>query len=307
MVLQKYAIISIIVIFAAMNLKAPSYMQKRSFFYGTIPYVIAFSVLFLLVYNPFSQTFWMALGDIQTATLSILFYLVCCITLATFKFVFYLMSTRWEMSYPMYVLWFMLETLSIAGLYLLFATNVIEPVVDLTRSLVFKSFFCSFCILFIPYWIYGLYASNKDKAEEIAAMKALSASREITYQYEELKPEFIDFRDYMGVLKLRLDASSIYYIESQDNYVNIHYLLEDKIEEYLLRCSTSALEDMLKDSKLIRCHRSFIVNPEHISVFENCSGGRARLILDRPKLDVIPVSKTYYPTLQTLCGPEVRQ
>ena len=113
--------------------------------------------------------------------------------------------------------------------------------------------------------------------------------------------KIIHFYDYSGVLRLSVSADSIYYIASQDNYVEIRYELDGKLRNYLMRCRTTRLEKQLEGTSLIRCHRSYIVNVENVAIFKR-EGARAFLVLTHPDAKKIPVSKSYYKAIAEQLG-----
>lgn len=112
----------------------------------------------------------------------------------------------------------------------------------------------------------------------------------------------LSLTDYKGNPAIELDEDSIYYMEAQDNYVRICYLSDGELQKFMLRCPTQKLESMLDGTSLIRCHRSFIVNLDH--VHEIVRGHKcATLVLDDAEGKEIAVSKSYYKrTLEHLQG-----
>ena len=55
-----------------------------------------------------------------------------------------------------------------------------------------------------------------------------------------------------------------------------------------------ALEDTLSRHGLVRCHRSFFVNPDHIRLVRKDTSGYAIAELDVQGLENVLISKTYY-------------
>lgn len=65
--------------------------------------------------------------------------------------------------------------------------------------------------------------------------------------------------------KLTLPLSDLVYIEAAGNYISIFYYKTGKLVCKLLRTSISQMSNDLKQySQIIRCHRGFIVNTDHI-------------------------------------------
>jgi hypothetical protein len=105
--------------------------------------------------------------------------------------------------------------------------------------------------------------------------------------------EKIRFMDERGNLKFIVAQPSILYIQSDENYLRIYYLDEGKVNNYLLRSSMKRIEDMCAKNGLIRCHRSYFVNKDHVQVLQK-EKEFTYAILDVTNAAHIPVSKNYY-------------
>lgn len=101
-----------------------------------------------------------------------------------------------------------------------------------------------------------------------------------------------NFYDERGDLKLSAKPETVYYLEAADNYVQIHYMNAGKMQSLLIRNSLKNIEWRFRDTRLIRCHRSFIVNLERVRLMRRVEG---EIVLDfgEEKMPVIPVSKIY--------------
>lgn len=257
---------------------------------------MGFSLLFLLTYHPFSSTVWIGLGsDVIIPTL--LFYLCAIGILLISKLSLVLYQVRHTVSVRKYLFWFMGEFIAIAVVYLLYTRYWFQTDIPITAALVAHASLCVGMILAIPYTIFTLIAANRAKEEEINALKL---------QQQELdKPadtaDIIHFFDYNGNLKLSVPAGDLYYIASQDNYVEIRYAMGGQLLNYLMRCRTKRLEKQLEGTSLIRCHRSYIVNVENVSQLQR-EGSRAWLVLSHPDARKIPVSQSYYKTIAEQLG-----
>ena len=102
----------------------------------------------------------------------------------------------------------------------------------------------------------------------------------------------IPFYDEKEELRFSVKLENLIYLESADNYVNIHYLDKDKISRFILRNTIKRLEESLKGTEIIRCHRSFMVNFEKVKILRK-DKDELSLELDVPSSIAIPVSKTY--------------
>lgn len=113
--------------------------------------------------------------------------------------------------------------------------------------------------------------------------------------YPDIEPRIINLYDHNGILRFSIKESDLYYIISQDNYVRIHYLNNGEMSSYMLRCPLKVIEKSLKDSSLIRCHRSYIVNLSRIKVLRSERDGFF-IDLDYDGSAEIPISKSYSDT-----------
>ena len=252
--------------------------------------MVAFSFLFLITYHPFSNTNWLGLKpDVLVPT--ILFYLCSVGILLISKAGLMLYQIRHTVSVRKYLFWFLGEFVVIAVVYLLFTQHWFESDIPITFRLVARASLCVGMILSIPYLIFGLLASNRAKTEEIDALK-LSLKDQTATQSTNL----VHFYDFNGVLRISIEVEKIYYIASQDNYVEIRYEMGGKLLNYLLRCRTTRLEKQLESTPLVRCHRSYIVNVDNVTQFKR-EKANAFLVLSHPEAKRIPVSKSYYKTI----------
>lgn len=272
------------------ELEAPKYLLHRTSLLESVAFVVAFSFLFLITYHPFSSTTWLGLkSDVLVPT--ILFYLCSVGILLISKAGLMLYQIRHTVSVRKYLFWFLGEFVVIAVVYLLFTQHWFESDIPITFRLVARASLCVGMILSIPYLIFGLLASNRAKTEEIDALK-LSLKDQTAAQGTNL----VHFYDFNGVLRISIEVEKIYYIASQDNYVEIRYEMGGKLLNYLLRCRTTRLEKQLESTPLVRCHRSYIVNVDNVTQFKR-EKANAFLVLSHPEAKRIPVSKSYYKTI----------
>lgn len=278
------------------DLNAPKYLLQKTFLLGSVAFVVVFSFLFLFLYHPFSDTIWLGLDPKNNLVPTLLFYLVCILILFISKELMMLYQIRHTITVGRYILWLTGEFVLIATVYLMFASRYFNPEILLSAKLLLRTSYCVALILAIPYVIFTLIAANRDKAEEINALK-------MNQEADRPKPKsrIIDFYDYTGALKLSVASDDIFYIASQDNYVEIRYELDGKLLNYLMRCRTTRLEKQLEGTSLVRCHRSFIVNVDNVSLFKR-ENARVLLVLNHPDAKKIPVSKSYYKTIAERLG-----
>lgn len=158
------------------------------------------------------------------------------------------------------------------------------PILFLVFVLVYEPLRLQQCLLFlVPYLIVALVyilAAFKDRSGKEVVEEALEA-------------ETISFLDIYQRPKLTVAPSDVLFIEARENYVDIHYLDNGKVNKHELRATMSSLEKIASDNGFIRCQRSFYVNPKHVTVLRKESGGLVFAELDESGLPGIPVSRKY--------------
>lgn len=110
----------------------------------------------------------------------------------------------------------------------------------------------------------------------------------------------IRFHDNTQKLKLVVAADALMYVKAEENYVRIKYLENGVIKDYVLRNTMKSLEPTLQKYGMVRCQRSFFVNPKHVKVLRKDKQGVVVAELNVSGADTIPVSPKYYDALERL-------
>ena len=276
------------------NNTVPKQVLQKRFLLQSVVFVSLFSMLFMSLYQPsfaYSTT-WFGFRTMKQAGVTALFYIVAAFTLIISKLLLYRHSRYNDVTVRMILIWHIAEFIAIATEYYLFSVYFKLGSVDIPRLLI-RIPLCVALILAIPYTIIWLYAQYKAKKEELELFK-ITHKREII----ESDHRLIQFRDSQGKHKMSLSEDSIFYIESQDNYVQIFYDLEGKLSSYLLRCSTQRIEEDLVGTSIVRCRRSFLVNTSKIVRYGK-EKGHFTVTLDQPSGKTITVTPAYYRTILT--------
>ena len=274
-----------------MTRKLPQYLLGKYQLVGTVTFSVLFAVVFLNIYIPFSDTAWFGLGDSVTFLLTLIFVAVAILTLIFSRMLMYKSKNIFDLTFLTYSLWALAEIAVIAGIYTWITVDHITPF-DRTWIIFRRSFLYSLAALGIPYIISGMYFAIIDKNNTIRLM-----NYENVVTDEPQKPETshkkITLFDNSGALKLSLNPSSLYYIESDDNYIKVWYTdSRGSLQKYMLRCRLKTVEDSFKDSGLVRCNRKYIVNLDKVSMLRKENDGYI-LDLCNEEIPPIPVTKTY--------------
>ena len=112
------------------------------------------------------------------------------------------------------------------------------------------------------------------------------------------KPTKIEIKDAVVLIadngkdKLEVELSNLIYIESVGNYIQPFYWQDIKIASMLLRGTIKRMEsETAQYSSLVKCHRAFIVNMDHVESVKGNSQ-ELKLVLKNTATE-IPVSRNH--------------
>ena len=134
----------------------------------------------------------------------------------------------------------------------------------------------------------------------ILARLVMNKNAELRFKAEQEDHSLVRFYDEHHRLKLTIAPSSILYVKSDYNYIKINYMDAGKVKEFVLRASMKSLENPSFSHCLVRCQRSYFVNPEHVTVLRKDSDGFIYAEMNIPDVPAVPVSKQYYGALSEL-------
>lgn len=109
-------------------------------------------------------------------------------------------------------------------------------------------------------------------------------------QVEDQKIEIKGEGNFEGI---RLHLNDLISIQSSDNYIEVLYLSGNELKKTLIRNKLSVIDQTF--DKLIRTHRSYLVNPYHFQQWKT-EKGKHFLILNHAI--EIPISKTYLSSIK---------
>lgn len=273
-----------------MKNEVPKYLFSKKYLWSSILFITIFSMLFMVIYTPFTGTAWFGFSTPRIALNTIVFYTVGIVLLAISKTLLSAVQRKREMmTMTQYVIWLAVELVVIALFYLLYTALIILPEMPVEVKigpLLVRATLCVALILAIPYSLITMYAALQSKKEELEAALTRRHAR------HEAADHLVNLYDYNGNLKLSVGIDTLYYMESQDNYVKVYYESDGKLNNYMLRCRTKAVEEMCAGTPMHRCHRSYLVNTSKIKLLRN-ERGNTFVVLDHPSIRPIPISKSY--------------
>jgi hypothetical protein len=274
-----------------LNKKLPEYLLGKYQLIGTVTFSVLFAIVFLNIYIPFSETAWFGLGYSQTFLKTLLFIGVGIITLIISRMTMYHMKRLITLTYLDYIIWCLSEFLVIAAIYTWISAGIIT-LPESAFQFFIRAVICGSVALGVPYLISGMYFSINDKNKTIRLMSYENVVTDEEH-VEEKALKKVTLFDNSGALKLALNLESLYYVESDDNYIKAWYTDNSgELKVYMIRCRLKTIEDNFRGTSLMRCHRQYIVNTDKVKIVRKNHDGFF-LELDHDKISPIPVTKTY--------------
>lgn len=273
-----------------MNKRIPKYLAKGTTNVYLLMFLTFFTLFFVNVFAPFKDAGWFNDSQYQTTS----FYSTCMIfggliVMIISRIIMYHVNKKKLLSVLAYVLWLFAELFIIITLYLVISKTALHdprPAQEIFKhALIYIP-----TMLVIPYLISYLFIGLKTKEIIIRELRTRSHKDGITQ--EEIADDIVNFNDEKGKLRLSIKKNSILFLESNDNYVNIHYMNKGKVERSMLRNKIKALEPELSQLGFARCHRSYMVNLQKIKLISRDKEGLF-ISFDEATDTRIPLSKTY--------------
>ena len=264
-----------------MGKSIPLYYVTRKNTVIQVAFATVFAYAFIILYKPFGAGDWYDVSWWVFALASgVLVVSGMLVVLVSRLFMFAFKRIR-PISILYYALMIAGEIIFMAVLYASLERWVMNDV----RPFALNVYFAvqnTALILLIPYLISVLFFEWQEKKMSLEKLiKQISR-----------KAYFISFKDEKGTLRLTLKTNDLIFLEAYDNYVVIHYESDEKTKTYLIRNTLKHFEKDLAEFPLLRCHRSYMVNVNHVKMMKR-EKGIVQLLMDNKGQNAIPVSKTY--------------
>ena len=244
----------------------------------------AFFAGFCFLYDPFGMKDYYQVGGMS---FGFHFLMLACILLAILaltRLVFSALYKHIPFKWWHYVVWCIGEafvfSFFMAMYTTLFYAGQYNYFVVLSRSFKF-----AYLILIYPYLFLCMMQVILNKDADLNAEPAET---------------LVKFYDEHKRLKLTIDPSAIICIQADANYIIIRYMDADRIKEFMLRASMKSVEHTVEGHGLVRCHRSYFVNPRYVKMLSKNREGMITAELLHPEVASIPVSKQFYQKLSEL-------
>lgn len=268
-------------------LKIPRHINNKKNVITLILGTAVFALFFINIFQPFNSRNWVPkINDFTYFLFSSLIILTAMCVIAISRVVMFYYAKKHDISLVSYLVWILGEILAMSFFFTLFPIFALKVHVDFSALYKQAISYTSLVILF-PYSILFLYFELQEKNKIIKML----GNQQAASQSEQANNQ-MSFCDERGDVRLVVAADSLFYIEASDNYVDIHYLNKGRIVNFLLRNSLKNIEKSFSDRKLLRCHRSYIVNANKVRIIRKTEEGLC-IDFDYDGIPNIPISKTY--------------
>jgi len=266
-----------------MNLKnaVPDYVIERSNTTIQIVFTSIFAFVFINIYKPFGSGHWYNVNEGKFLFYSALLVLWGMLVVVISRTIMTQIRKKFAITIGNYLLMVLAEIVFMAAFFMLIEVFVLKDA-RFWGEIFYNAVQNTALIILIPYTISILFFANQEKKKNMEDLMKNKSQEE----------SFVSFFDESNVLKITIKSQDLLYLESSENYVDIYYLKEGKLQKYVLRSSMKRLENKLADMGLIRCHRSFMVNQKRVHHLRK-DGSVYKLCLDASGLPEIAVSRTY--------------
>lgn len=271
----------------------PKYIYSRANQIFMVLFVPFFALVFINLYRPLDfdridDSFLQAFDISRSARVQLITLMMVLggmVIAAASRSIMGRYTKRYTMTYIGYIAWIFGELLAMVTTLTL-ATHF----TDTTRSIteLFKnSFVKTFLIVFIPYAICYIYFIWQENLRELRELR-----QQIERDETVLQKAYVQILDEKGEMRLSVRRENLVLIESADNYVCVYYLNGDKTKKTMVRNTLSRVAEHLKGSRIVRCHRSYMINLDHAKILHRDKEG-VFIELGIEGMPDVPISRTY--------------
>ena len=271
----------------------PSFIYSKANQIFMILFVPIFALIFINTYRPFDFD---RIGDILDAhinisneTMVLLSALIMVLSGmaigAISRLIMGLYTKSHQLTYLGYIVWILAEIGVMATLFTLFTlfTAIDKSLPELLRN----SYVNTALIVLIPYTLSYILFVLRDKMRELKALR-----QQIEKDETVLQKAYIQILDEKDEMRLSIRRENLLLIESADNYVCVYYLNGGKTKKSMVRNTLSRIAEHMQGTRIVRCHRSYMINLDHAQIFHRDKEG-VYIELGIEGIPNIPISKTY--------------
>lgn len=268
-----------------MSQRIPEYLYEKGNITRLIFFTTLFALVFINIYQPFGAQNRFPVSEIMFFVFSSLVILTGVLVVVVSRILMVWYGRRNGLLMWQYALWIMAELVAMAMFYTLFERIFLDdmrPFRDMFR----QSFINTSLVLLLPYSILWLYFALRDKVRKLEILSSSKTEAEMPVH------RMLNFTDEKKELRLSVRSDQIFWIESADNYIKVHYLDKGKIASFMIRNTLKNIESSFAHTSLVRCNRSTVVNFDKVKILRKEQDG-IFLVLDHEAVPDVPVSGTY--------------
>ena len=271
----------------------PQFIYSRANQIFMILFVPFFALVFINIYRPldfdriddsFLEVFSLS-HQARVQLITLMMVLGGMIIAAISRSFMALYTKRQAITYIGYIMWIFGELTAMATSFTLVTllTDTTKTVTELFRN----SFVKTFLIVFIPYAMCYVYFIWQENLRELRHLR-----RQIENDETVLQKAYIQILDEKGEMRLSVRREYLVLIESADNYICVYYLNGDKTKKTMVRNTLSRVAESLNGTRIVRCHRSYMINLDHAKVLHRDKEG-VFIELGLEGMPDVPISRTY--------------
>ena len=237
-----------------------------------------FAFVFCLYYRPYVMYEFLSMGHASFSFNSTILFCIVLLSFAMTRWGLFVLGKFRKVTGLAYLVWCVGETIIAAmfsALFLVLIAHTDRTFFELSGMTFMNLLTTNIYPLVIMWLCFERYLRNEDAANKVD------------------ESSLIRFYDEYKKLRFVIANEAVMFIKSEENYVQIHYLDKNRTKKFVLRSSMRALEDDLSKKGLVRCHRSYFINPAYIKIVHRDESGQIVAVLNQDGYDSIPISRKY--------------
>lgn len=199
-------------------------------------------------------------------------------------------TQKHQISYVHYIMWIACEILVMTLMFTIVAlfTDTSKDVITLFKNSLIKTFL----ILLIPYTMCYIYFIWQERVAQLRMLRERIAEDDAA-----LQTAYVQIYDEKGEMRLSVRREHLLLIESADNYICVWYKNNNTPKKVMVRNTLKQVAEQLAATHIQRCHRSYLVNLDHVKVLRREKEG-VFVELGIDGVPDVPISKTYSGSIQ---------
>ena len=265
-----------------------------------IIFVPIFALFFIALYSPFDFDridsdahflSWLNVSrELLVQLITIFLILIGMAVAAISRWLMALYTRKRQISYVHYITWIACEILVMSLMFTIVAlfTDTNKGIITLFKNSLIKTFL----MLLIPYTLCYIYFIWQERVAQLRMLRERIAEDETA-----LQAAYVQIFDEKGEMRLSVRREHLLLIESADNYICVWYTNNNAPKKVLVRNTLKQVAEQLASTHIQRCHRSYLVNLDHVKVLRREKEG---IFVELGIVGVpdVPISKTYSDSIQ---------